>query len=1540
MMQDKINSIRDVMEIEQEAHDIEMENEKERFDTKIENAEKELRNKRTKRKDIQDVIDAVKNDEILSNEELSKVLPPLQAKQYEQKQKEILKNIFLIEMEKSYEEGRTQNQAVLRAAAAVRPLLEDLMPGSSAQTAEDIMGYLGASPSQTSYYGAPPGVDPGAAARRGNTGGSTSSNNDPSTWPKGKPGDEKIGPDGITYYYDPYRGWIPKPAGYATGGPIKLGDGSGGKVTGPGGPKSDVIPAYLSNGEYVIQASSVSKYGKDMMDNINAGKFAYGGYISADRAEYQASQKPKYSGGTPTYTGGYASTNTQASSNIYNQQKNKYGIGIRGIGQVPQTNNTDWLTSFITGIGPAMRDQSVAFLSRFTSPFGFGPDTYELYNANPNIGYVAPAAMTGRTQSEYADYVDAGQRDIDAALFASNFIPIPGVGPAIKGAGALLRRGSGSLLGSIKNLPRPGLVQAREAVAAREGFGRTFSETYLDSKYSDAIISHLIKASDDPNLSLPPGTNLVTYGADPQKRALIEAFISKYPYSPLARAYMEGVAKPSLRPIRVIEGETLDKITPIISRLLEDLRSQPSLGLVESNQVRFNKLAISDPEFIKLTEAERTALLDIAAFHRYSPDNVARSGRSVGLDSPDWARGQINKNEGNLFGLLSTIAHESGHTTDFATGASGYSTFGAGPKPYRRGILGDIQFAARAGKTEAYAEVNRMRAMHALLSDIGADPQDIEMFTRGGLGVHPYYTGVRAGLYGNSPVFKAMFYKTMRDVMRGRNPYFQLPEGFSTNNSGIISDALGSTIPWMKSIFTNPNNPAIGRLPVMSPPSIAPTKDEVIRLSGRHSKIDESILDNVFGTSLGGQGGINSGGWVIGADGIKRYVKSSVYGGPQAAYTEAMVAKMYRALGLEVPDVDLLTIGGKTRSYAPNQSFQPGSLVLSSREIENIKSIAEVSVPTGILMPTIRRAVGLHTGPPNVGSVLNNPLHLQMLQALARENDIGYATDKLFGLKDIATNIGNYGIKYDPNNPSTLLNPVRIDLGSNVFQDAGGNLIPFDPSYPLGKPKGLASHQKPPLQAGVSPSVMRNQVARLQDIIASRGGIRGLLDQAIYELSQTSPTYTLGNPDFVEFVLQRRLQGLLGGEYLYANGGLVQKFAEGGEALTLPNRGLPGKLSLINRNDPNAPANGGFLPGVGTTGVSAAARPTTTITGGYGGPNGWPYGVVDGGPGFPIASGVVPGTNISIQMNKDVLPLFLAFASDYNRLIRPLQSGITGAYRNVDPKVGNKSNHPSGTALDINWADEGSHYTYFLGSEEERKANFDWWKGKPSKLAPWKSLSPEPYKTMNALMNKYENVLQWFGPVKLGGYITDWMQTDPMHVQINQSTRPSPKRVAQLIGKLGINTDGTFNRPNTYAAGGFISGPGGPRSDMIPAMLSNGEYVVKASSVAKYGKGFMDQINSGSLNPFQGSSLEPRMFANGGMVGSAPMPAFSMPAMADTSVGVNNTNYAGNSSSTRNNTKVKVVINGAGGKGANAIANKVISMINSANNRRNHSRSI
>jgi TP901 family phage tail tape measure protein len=67
---------------------------------------------------------------------------------------------------------------------------------------------------------------------------------------------------------------------------------TGGHITGPGGPKDDKIPAWLSNGEYVIKADSVSKYGKAMMDSINAGMFGMGGMA-------KKFNMPKYAIGGP-----------------------------------------------------------------------------------------------------------------------------------------------------------------------------------------------------------------------------------------------------------------------------------------------------------------------------------------------------------------------------------------------------------------------------------------------------------------------------------------------------------------------------------------------------------------------------------------------------------------------------------------------------------------------------------------------------------------------------------------------------------------------------------------------------------------------------------------------------------------------------------------------------------------------------------------------------------------------------------------------------------------------------------------------------------------------------------------------------------------------------------------------------------------------------------------------------------------------------------------------------------------------------------------
>jgi hypothetical protein len=57
------------------------------------------------------------------------------------------------------------------------------------------------------------------------------------------------------------------------------------------------------------------------------------------------------------------------------------------------------------------------------------------------------------------------------------------------------------------------------------------------------------------------------------------------------------------------------------------------------------------------------------------------------------------------------------------------------------------------------------------------------------------------------------------------------------------------------------------------------------------------------------------------------------------------------------------------------------------------------------------------------------------------------------------------------------------------------------------------------------------------------------------------------------------------------------------------------------------------------------------------------------------------------------------------------------------------------------------------------------------------------------------------------------------------------------------------------AAGGLITGPGTATSDSIPAMLSNGEYVVRASSVSKVGLPFMEAINNGEMPDLRGTKI-------------------------------------------------------------------------------------
>ena len=107
------------------------------------------------------------------------------------------------------------------------------------------------------------------------------------------------------------------------------------------------------------------------------------------------------------------------------------------------------------------------------------------------------------------------------------------------------------------------------------------------------------------------------------------------------------------------------------------------------------------------------------------------------------------------------------------------------------------------------------------------------------------------------------------------------------------------------------------------------------------------------------------------------------------------------------------------------------------------------------------------------------------------------------------------------------------------------------------------------------------------------------------------------------------------------------------------------------------------------------------------------------------------------------------------------------------------------------------------------------------------------------------------------------------------NTRPGP----EIDGKKGDVVTGPkgttwawdsknkeWDKVAKKAMGGYVSGPGGPTSDSIPAMLSNGEYVIQARSVAAYGLDFMNALNQQRVGfaPAQGSF-------NGGSAGGSQM---------------------------------------------------------------------
>lgn len=166
----------------------------------------------------------------------------------------------------------------------------------------------------------------------------------------------------------------------------------------------------------------------------------------------------------------------------------------------------------------------------------------------------------------------------------------------------------------------------------------------------------------------------------------------------------------------------------------------------------------------------------------------------------------------------------------------------------------------------------------------------------------------------------------------------------------------------------------------------------------------------------------------------------------------------------------------------------------------------------------------------------------------------------------------------------------------------------------------------------------------------------------------------------------------------------------------------------------------------------------------------------------------------------------------------------------------------------------------------------------------------EKVRLMNEALQKYDEEQQKINTISkiqqtsnqlakdFSGAITDWITGAQSFGDAMKSILK--QLIAQLIqaaiyativaactgggGGFAARWSSAFGK--AFATGGSVDGPGTGTSDSIPAMLSNGEYVLNAQAVDRLGVPFLNGLNTGRL----------RGFASGGLVGSGG--AYNRPA--------------------------------------------------------------
>ena len=129
----------------------------------------------------------------------------------------------------------------------------------------------------------------------------------------------------------------------------------------------------------------------------------------------------------------------------------------------------------------------------------------------------------------------------------------------------------------------------------------------------------------------------------------------------------------------------------------------------------------------------------------------------------------------------------------------------------------------------------------------------------------------------------------------------------------------------------------------------------------------------------------------------------------------------------------------------------------------------------------------------------------------------------------------------------------------------------------------------------------------------------------------------------------------------------------------------------------------------------------------------------------------------------------------------------------------------------------------------------------------------------DALKDMVKSILE--GAVRI---LAQWLSLFAVFSLVGDPTLAARNASAALFGTNGGNV--VLRKPTGHATGGYISGPGTGTSDSIPAMLSNGEYVLRSAAVDRIGIGTLNAMNAGAVPHFaEGGSVGDTIAASAGV---------------------------------------------------------------------------